>query len=70
MDDFGTGYPSLERPRPLRPSMIKIDRSFVKDLPHDHDAGTLVETMTTLARATSASSASPKASKPRRSYAS
>ena len=50
IDDFGTGYSSLERLRRLRPSMIKIDRSFVKDLPHDRDAGILVETMTTLAR--------------------
>ena len=50
IDDFGTGYSSLERLRQLRPSMIKIDRSFVKDLSSDHDAGVLVETMVTMAQ--------------------
>jgi diguanylate cyclase (GGDEF)-like protein/PAS domain S-box-containing protein len=50
IDDFGTGYSSLERLRRLRPSMIKIDRSFVRDLPADHDAGILVETMVTMAQ--------------------
>ena len=50
IDDFGTGYSSLERLRRLRPSMIKIDRSFVRDLATDHDAGILVETMVTMAQ--------------------
>ncbi len=49
IDDFGTGYSSLGRLRRLRPTMIKIDRSFVKDLPDDRDAGVLVETMITMA---------------------
>jgi diguanylate cyclase (GGDEF)-like protein/PAS domain S-box-containing protein len=49
IDDFGTGYSSLERLRRLQPSMVKIDRSFVRDLPHDRDAGVLVETMITMA---------------------
>ncbi len=49
IDDFGTGYSSLGRLSRLRPSMIKIDRSFVKDLPGDRDAGVLVETMITMA---------------------
>jgi diguanylate cyclase (GGDEF)-like protein/PAS domain S-box-containing protein len=49
IDDFGTGYSSLGLLRRLRPSMIKIDRSFVKDLPGDHDSGVLVETMITMA---------------------
>jgi len=50
IDDFGTGYSSLGRLSRLRPSMIKIDRSFVKDLPGDRDAGVLVETMITMAQ--------------------
>jgi diguanylate cyclase (GGDEF)-like protein/PAS domain S-box-containing protein len=48
IDDFGTGYSSLGRLRRLRPTQIKIDRSFVRDLP-DRDAGVLVETMVTMA---------------------
>jgi EAL domain-containing protein (putative c-di-GMP-specific phosphodiesterase class I) len=50
IDDFGIGYSSLGRLSRLRPSMIKIDRSFVKDLPGDRDAGVLVETMITMAQ--------------------
>jgi diguanylate cyclase (GGDEF)-like protein/PAS domain S-box-containing protein len=49
IDDFGTGYSSLERLCRLRPSMIKIDRSFVKDLPDHRNACVLVETMLTMA---------------------
>jgi diguanylate cyclase (GGDEF)-like protein/PAS domain S-box-containing protein len=49
IDDFGTGYSSLERLRRLQPNMVKIDRSFVRDLPHDRDAVVLVETMITMA---------------------
>jgi diguanylate cyclase (GGDEF)-like protein/PAS domain S-box-containing protein len=49
IDDFGTGYSSLGRLRRLRPTQIKIDRSFVRDLP-DRDAGVLVETMVTMAQ--------------------
>ena len=48
IDDFGTGYSSLERLRRLQPSTIKIDRSFVKDLPADRNAAVLVETMITM----------------------
>jgi diguanylate cyclase (GGDEF)-like protein/PAS domain S-box-containing protein len=49
IDDFGTGYSSLGRLRRIRPSLIKIDRSFVSDLPGDHDAAVLVQTMITMA---------------------
>jgi diguanylate cyclase (GGDEF)-like protein len=50
IDDFGTGYSSLGRLRRLRPSMIKIDRSFVADAAADRDAAVLVETMLTMAQ--------------------
>jgi predicted signal transduction protein with EAL and GGDEF domain len=50
IDDFGTHYSSLGRLRMIRPSIIKIDRSFVADLPGDRDAAVLVQTMITMAR--------------------
>jgi diguanylate cyclase (GGDEF)-like protein/PAS domain S-box-containing protein len=50
IDDFGTGYSSLGRLRHLRPSLIKIDRSFVADAATDRDAAVLVETMITMAQ--------------------
>jgi diguanylate cyclase (GGDEF)-like protein len=49
IDDFGTGYSSLDRLRRMRPTIVKIDRSFTADLPADHDAAVLVQTMITMA---------------------
>ncbi|HEX3332526.1 MAG TPA: GGDEF and EAL domain-containing protein [Gaiellales bacterium] len=49
IDDFGTDYSSLGRLRRIRPTLIKIDRSFVSDLPDDRDASVLVQTMVTMA---------------------
>jgi diguanylate cyclase (GGDEF)-like protein/PAS domain S-box-containing protein len=50
IDDFGTGYSSLGRLRNLHVHMLKIDRSYINDVPADGDACILVETMITLSQ--------------------
>ncbi len=49
IDDFGTGYSSLSRLRALPIDMLKIDRSFVADLPDSQDAAALVRSIILLA---------------------
>jgi diguanylate cyclase (GGDEF)-like protein len=51
MDDFGTGYSSLNQLRRLPFGIIKIDRSFVEDLPGSSEAGALVAAMVGIGRA-------------------
>ncbi len=48
LDDFGTGYSSLNYLRRFRIDKIKIDRSFVADVPTSADGVTLVRTILTL----------------------
>jgi diguanylate cyclase (GGDEF)-like protein/PAS domain S-box-containing protein len=51
MDDFGTGYSSLAYLRDLPISALKIDRSFVADIPERQDAVAIVASIIDLGRA-------------------
>lgn len=51
IDDFGTGYSSLAYLKRFPIHVVKIDRSFIRDVPADDDAGTLVETIIAMASA-------------------
>jgi len=50
MDDFGTGYSSLSRLTHLPISSLKIDRSFLADVPGSERQETLIKTLIALAR--------------------
>jgi diguanylate cyclase (GGDEF)-like protein len=56
IDDFGTGYSSLSRLSSLPVDTLKIDRSFVRQLPGSSQGLTLVQTVITLAQAFSMTS--------------
>ena len=50
IDDFGTGYSSLSALKHLPLDRLKIDRSFVHDLPGDSSALAIVETIVAMSR--------------------
>ncbi|MEM5460867.1 GGDEF domain-containing protein [Paraburkholderia phytofirmans] len=50
LDDFGTGYSSLSYLKSLRIDRLKIDQSFIRDIPGSSDAEAIVKAIVQLSR--------------------
>ena len=51
VDDFGTGYSSFRYLAQLSISQVKIDRSFVRDMPNNEKSKAIVKTIISMSRA-------------------
>lgn len=50
VDDFGTGYSALSYLRKFRFDRVKVDRSFIENVPHDPDAAALATAVIAMTR--------------------
>jgi diguanylate cyclase (GGDEF)-like protein len=51
IDDFGTGYSSMSLMKKFPIDTLKIDRSFVKDLPHDSEDRAIAQAIISMGKA-------------------
>jgi len=51
IDDFGTGYSSLARLKRFPLDALKIDKSFINDIPRQQDAMEIAATIISLGHA-------------------